>query len=71
MSATGYSIVVRGEVPVDVLERLGAREARPSRGGIELICDVVDQSQLIGLLSGLSRAGIEIVSAAPLRPGRL
>ena len=68
MTATRYSIVVRGEVDAATLERLGEPEARVSAGLTELVCDVVDQSQLVGLLSGLSGAGIEVVRATPLDP---
>ena len=66
MSPTRYSIVVRGEVDAATLERLGEPEARVSAGVTELVCDVVDQSQLVGMLSGLSGAGVEVVRAAPL-----
>lgn len=66
MSARRYSIVVRGEVDAATLERLGEPEARVSAGVTELVCDVVDQSQLVGMLSGLSGAGVEVVRAAPL-----
>jgi hypothetical protein len=66
MTATRYSIVVRGEVDAATLERLGEPEARVSAGLTELVCDVVDQSQLVGLLSGLSGAGVEVVRATPL-----
>jgi hypothetical protein len=63
-----YSIVVRGRVDAGTLERLGDIEARAERERTELVCDVVDQSQLVGLLSGLSRNGVEVISAMPLRP---
>jgi hypothetical protein len=63
-----YSIVIRGNVDAATLDRLGEPEARPSADQTELVCDVIDQSQLVGLLSGLSGAGVEIVSATPLDP---
>jgi hypothetical protein len=66
MTAARYSIVVRGEVDAATLERLGDPDARVSGGNTELVCDVMDQSQLVGLLSGLSGAGVEVVSATPL-----
>ena len=66
MSTTRYSIVVRGDIGAGTLERLGEPEARPSADLTELVCDVVDQSQLVGLLSGLSREGVEVISATPL-----
>ena len=66
MTATRYRVVVRGEVDAATLERLGEPEARASAHLTELVCDVVDQSQLVGLLSGLSREGVEVVSATPL-----
>ena len=66
MSATRYRIVVRGEVDPSTLERLGEPEARVSADVTELACDVIDQSQLVGLLSGLSGSGVEVIRAAPI-----
>lgn len=66
MTTTRYSIVIRGEVAATALERLGEPEARTSADLTELVCDVVDQSQLMGILAGLSREGLEVVSATPL-----
>jgi hypothetical protein len=66
VNATRYSIVVRGELDAATLERLGEPEARSGAGRTELVCDVVDQSQLVGLLSGLSGVGVEVISASPL-----
>jgi hypothetical protein len=66
VSATRYSIVVRGSVDVGTLERLGGPKARPIADLTELVCDVVDQSQLVGLLSALSGVGIEVIRATPL-----
>jgi hypothetical protein len=61
-----YRIVVRGEVDAATLERLGAPDTRLHAGHTELVCHVIDQSQLVGLLSGLSGAGVEVVSATPV-----
>jgi hypothetical protein len=66
VSATRYSIVVRGKVDAATLARIGDPDAHGHTGLTELVCDVVDQSQLVGMLSGLSRAGVEIVRAAPV-----
>jgi hypothetical protein len=66
VNAARYSIVVRGEVDAATLERLGEPEARVGPALTELVCDVVDQSQLVGLLSGLSGVGVEVVSATPV-----
>jgi hypothetical protein len=66
VSATRYSIVIRGEVDAVTLERLGQPEASVSANRTELVCDVIDQSQLVGLLSGLSGVGAEVISATPL-----
>ena len=66
MSTTRYSVVVRGEVDAATLQRVGEPEVRVSADQMELVCDVIDQSQLVGLLSGLSGAGVEVVSATPL-----
>ena len=66
MSATRYRIVVRGEVDPATLARLGRPPARTRAGSTELVCDVIDQSQLLGVLSGLAGIGIEVVSATPV-----
>lgn len=66
MSTPRYSIVVRGQVDAATIERLGEPEAHASGGRTELVCDVVDQSQLVGLLSALSAVGVEVISATPL-----
>lgn len=66
MRTTRYSIVVRGKVDDATLARIGDPDAHGKGGLTELVCDVVDQSQLVGMLSGLSAAGIEIVRAAPV-----
>lgn len=66
MSTTRYSIVVRGMVDAATLARIGDPEAQVRADLTELVCDVVDQSQLVGMLSGLSGAGVEVVRAAPV-----
>ena len=66
MSPTRYSIVIRGEVDATMLEHLGEPEARVIADRTELVCDMVDQSQLVGMLSGLSVAGVEVISATPV-----
>jgi hypothetical protein len=66
MNGARYSIVIRGDVDAATLERLGDPDTRASAGHTELVCEVVDQSQLVGLLSGLSGAGVEVISATPL-----
>jgi hypothetical protein len=66
VSTTRYSILVRGEVDAATLARIGDPAAHGRSGLTELVCDVVDQSQLVGMLSGLSGAGVEIVRAAPV-----
>jgi hypothetical protein len=66
VSGTRYSIVVRGVVDAATLERLGAADARPIADLTELVCDVIDQSQLVGLLSALSGVGVEVIRATPL-----
>lgn len=68
MTAPRYRIVVRGAVDAATLERVGNPEARPRGGVTELVCDVIDQSQLVGLLSGLSGVGVEVISATPIGP---
>lgn len=66
MSTTRYSIVVRGEVDASTLARIGDPDSHLRADLTELVCDVVDQSQLVGMLSGLSGAGVEVVRAAPV-----
>jgi hypothetical protein len=66
VSSTRYSIVVRGKVDAATLARIGDPVAHGHAGHTELVCDVVDQSQLVGMLSGLSRAGVEIIRASPV-----
>jgi hypothetical protein len=68
VSATRYCIVVRGEVDVATLARIGAPDAHVDAELTELVCDVVDQSQLVGMLSGLSGAGVEVIRATPVDP---
>jgi hypothetical protein len=64
-----YSIVVRGGLADRTLERLEGLEARHWPGRTELVGDVVDQAHLVGLLSELSRAEIEVISATPVSGG--
>jgi hypothetical protein len=66
VSATRYRVVVRGEVDAATLERIGRPQARTRAGSTELVCDVIDQSQLLGVLSGLTGIGIEVISATPV-----
>jgi hypothetical protein len=68
VSTTRYSVMVRGELDAMTLERVGDPRTRRAGDLTELLCDVVDQSQLVGLLSGLSRGGVEVISATPLEP---
>jgi hypothetical protein len=60
-----YRIVVRGELrasPAGPLEGLSVR----SGGGFSVITgDIIDQSQLHGILNWLGGRGIEIVSLSP------
>jgi hypothetical protein len=66
VSPTRYSIVIRGGLDAATLELLGKPEARPIADLTELVCDVLDQSQLVGLLSALNDVGIEVIRATPL-----
>jgi hypothetical protein len=66
VSSTRYSVVVRGEVDAATLARVGDPDAHVHANHTELVCDMVDQSQLVGMLSGLSGAGVEIIRAAPV-----
>ena len=66
MSTTRYSVVIRGEVDAATLERVGDPEVRARADRTELVYDVIDQSQLVGMLSGLSGAGVEVISATPV-----
>jgi hypothetical protein len=66
VSTTRYSILVRGNVDAATLARIGDPDAHVHAGVTELVCDMVDQSQLVGMLSGLSCAGVEVIRAAPV-----
>jgi hypothetical protein len=66
VSTTRYSVVIRGEVDAATLERVGDPEVRTRADGTELVYDVIDQSQLVGMLSGLSAAGVEVIRATPV-----
>lgn len=68
MSSTRYSVMIRGELDAMTLERLGDPQIRRVGDLTELLYDIVDQSQLVGLLSGLSRDGVEVISAVPIDP---
>ena len=57
MSTKRYSVVVRGEVDAATLARIGDPAAHVHAGLTELVCDVVDQSQLVGLLSASAGRG--------------
>jgi hypothetical protein len=61
-----YAIVVRGAVDPRDLEGIAGLEVRHRDGRTELVGEIVDQSQLVGILSRLSRAGIEVISATPV-----
>jgi hypothetical protein len=66
VSTTRYSIVVRGKVDAATLARIGDPHAHARADVTELVCDVVDQSQLVGMLSSLSGAGVEVIRASPV-----
>jgi hypothetical protein len=66
VTTTRYSIVVRGKVDAATLARIGDPDAHARADLTELVCDVVDQSQLVGMLSGLGGAGVEVIRAAPV-----
>jgi hypothetical protein len=66
VSTMRYCIVVRGEVDAATLARIGDPDAHVRADRTELVCEVVDQSQLVGMLSGLSGTGVEIIRAAPV-----
>jgi len=61
-----YAIVVRGAVDPRNVEGLAGLEVRMRDARTELVGEIVDQSQLVGILSRLSRAGIEVISATPV-----
>jgi hypothetical protein len=66
VTTTRYSIIVRGKVDAATLARIGEPRAYASADLTDLVCDVVDQSQLVGMLSALSGAGVEVIRAAPV-----
>lgn len=60
-----YQIVVRGELRASATGPLEGLSVR-SEGGFSVITgEIVDQSQLLGILNWLGGRGIEIVSLSP------
>ena len=64
--AIGYRIVFRGTIPKPLVGPLGGMSVEVVGEESVLVGDIVDQSQLRGVLGWLSDLGIEIVSVNPL-----
>jgi hypothetical protein len=60
-----YEIVVRGRLSSRYEGAFDGARLVPRRGHTTLCADVVDQSQLYGLLNRLRDLGIELVSVNP------
>ena len=60
-----YRIVVRGELTSWAAGPLAGLSVRPEGGFSVITGEIIDQSQLHGILGWLGGRGIEIVSLAP------
>ena len=60
-----YQIVVRGELRVSATGPLEGLSVRSEDGWSVITGDIIDQSQLLGILNWLGGRGIEIVSVSP------
>ena len=60
-----YRIVIRGELGEPLVGPLEGMTVEEVGEESVLVGDLVDQSQLQGVLSGLTRLGVEIVSVNP------
>lgn len=61
-----YEIWVRGEVGDALVAQLGARRFDPGTGKTAIVVDVVDQSQLHGVIERLRDLNIEIERLNPV-----
>jgi hypothetical protein len=62
---TRYTIVVRGELGPRFGSAFGAMKVCASGGRTYIVGDVVDQSQLHGILDRIRNLGIELISVQP------
>ena len=60
-----YQIVVRGELRVSATGPLEGLSVRSEAGWSVIAGEIIDQSQLLGILNWLGGRGIEIVSVSP------
>ena len=60
-----YQIVVRGELSVSATGPLEGLSVRSEDGWSVITGEIIDQSQLLGILNWLGGRGIEIVSLSP------
>ena len=66
---TRYEIVVRGELGPRFGSAFGAMTIRAAEGKTYITGDVIDQSQLHGILDRIRDLGIELISIVPLGEG--
>lgn len=66
-AAVPYEILIRGTLTMPLVGPLEGIEVTSEGEESRLVCDVVDQAQLRGVLGWLGDLGVEIVSVNPLR----
>jgi len=64
--AVRYGIVIRGSIGRPLVGQLASMRVVEGPEETTLVGDIVDQAQLHGVLSSLSKLGVEIVSVNPL-----
>jgi hypothetical protein len=60
-----YRIVVASEIDPREVPLAADLEARCVGARTELVGEIVDQSQLVGIISRLASMGVELISVAP------
>ena len=63
---TTYEVLVHGELSDELIADLGARRYDPNRGKTVILVDIIDQSHLHGVLSGLEGRNIVIERVNPV-----
>ncbi len=65
--AVPYELVIRGTRGTPLVAPVEGMEVESAGDTSRLVCDIVDQAQLRGVLAWLGDVGVEIVSVNPLR----
>ena len=68
MPATTYRITVRGTLSEHFAANFDGMRAEPADSGTALVGDMIDQSQLYGLLNRLRDLGVELVRVERVAP---